>query len=1174
MLAGVASLLITLPLLAVLAAYLVMATPGGTRWVLEVARGHVDGLTWETVDGTLQAGIEVRGLRWAQEGLEVRVAAGAFDWSPWCLLRGTVCVGGLRIDGFAGRSASVDGPAEVPGIESPVPIEIGAARIRNLSWVVGEPGDAPLFELQEARGALRLQGNRLEFGDLAVLEGGRRYHADGELQLSGDGALRASGTADFGLIGIEGLPSDRPWVVAVDLDGSLQRIGVDAELSGPVPARISGTVMLLSPGLPLEGRIRVDRETRYRLAGEDLRVRRADVRIHGDLDRVSLQGVGTIDFRTMPTVEASFRGEIGVAGAAFTEIDLRVPGAAAEVSWTGPLRWEHGVLAASGSVSMTNLDLAWVDPDVAGRMDGVLGLRGIWSEGEWDFDLDLREARGMVRERPFELRGVARIQNDHRVELRQLAVSSGSARLQASGACVPGCSVTGTAVVPDLGLLDPRLAGSAEGEWKLSGPLARPVVQLSLRGEHAEFTGLYAESLAVNGHVAGLGQADSELHATLSGLRRRQGEALQTLPFDRGRVEVRGTLNEIRLALRASGAQHELDVGAGVRRLAAERGQLDIGLDRLSLDTSGLGNWRLDGAQLWRWTGTHARLVESACLRSDRGSLCAEPGGVVGAGGNLALRMESWRTDAWSAWYPAGFAWEDTLSGNGAVTWDGEGNPGLQLDLAGGPGILRLQSTDPDAPDTGLGYRELRWESAADLAGTRSDLRVESTELGSLRARLELPRGDEKLAGELRVRGLDLQTLRPWFPGIETLEGRLVADVDIAGTRQVPEILGAVRVENGRVSGPALPFDVHGLVIECELEGQRANLLGHFDTAADEALLAEGGTIAGRVRLSGAGRWDQQPWELKLQAEGKEMSLQYGGHTRASVDTSLDLALAPGRLAADAHVEVRNGRIQLPKTAGSAVELSRDVVLDPPEPVPPQRRAIPWEMDTHLSLDLGQKLEFSGLGVDGWLEGRLRMGNLHAEPRAHGRIRVRDGRYRAYGQRLKVRKGELLFTGSPRNPNLNIEAVRPLDQVVAGIRVTGTAEEPVVDLFSDPAMPHEEVLSWLVLGRPLGENSQQEGNLLASSALALGLRGGEGIAGRVAERLGVSQFEVGTAGGQQGTDVFASGYLSPDLFVRYQVGGFTPANSLLLRYRVLPRLFLEATGGIENALDLLYTFEF
>lgn len=68
-----------------------------------------------------------------------------------------------------------------------------------------------------------------------------------------------------------------------------------------------------------------------------------------------------------------------------------------------------------------------------------------------------------------------------------------------------------------------------------------------------------------------------------------------------------------------------------------------------------------------------------------------------------------------------------------------------------------------------------------------------------------------------------------------------------------------------------------------------------------------------------------------------------------------------------------------------------------------------------------------------------------------------------------MRKGELLFSGPPDQPLLNIEAIRnpdaTEDDVIAGVRVTGSADQPKAEIFSDPAMSQQEALSYRCAGR-------------------------------------------------------------------------------------------------------------
>ncbi len=86
-------------------------------------------------------------------------------------------------------------------------------------------------------------------------------------------------------------------------------------------------------------------------------------------------------------------------------------------------------------------------------------------------------------------------------------------------------------------------------------------------------------------------------------------------------------------------------------------------------------------------------------------------------------------------------------------------------------------------------------------------------------------------------------------------------------------------------------------------------------------------------------------------------------------------------------------------------------------------------------------------------------------PRITGEIHTVNGRYRAWGQSLDVQSGTVRFNGPYANPAIDIVAVRPNIEVKAGVKVTGSANDPRVTLFSEPEMSDAEKLSWVVMGR-------------------------------------------------------------------------------------------------------------
>ncbi|HEX5419710.1 MAG TPA: translocation/assembly module TamB domain-containing protein, partial [Gammaproteobacteria bacterium] len=220
-----------------------------------------------------------------------------------------------------------------------------------------------------------------------------------------------------------------------------------------------------------------------------------------------------------------------------------------------------------------------------------------------------------------------------------------------------------------------------------------------------------------------------------------------------------------------------------------------------------------------------------------------------------------------------------------------------------------------------------------------------------------------------------------------------------------------------------------------------------------------------------------------------------------------------------------------------------------------------------------------GLGLMGKLGGAVQIVEGPGQPTTGtGELRVEKGTYKAYGQDLTIRKGRLIFAGGPlTNPGLDVEAVRQATQeILVGARVQGTLMQPELSLFSEPPLPQQEQLSYLVLGRSLNNASSSETSALASAAIALGLKGGNFVSERLNKSLGFQEFGIETQPGEGSTSAsFVIGkYLSPSLYVSYGIGLFQPINTLKLRYTISSHWRLETESSSQaKGGDLLYHVE-
>src|SRR5690606_3553614 len=133
-------------------------------------------------------------------------------------------------------------------------------------------------------------------------------------------------------------------------------------------------------------------------------------------------------------------------------------------------------------------------------------------------------------------------------------------------------------------------------------------------------------------------------------------------------------------------------------------------------------------------------------------------------------------------------------------------------------------------------------------------------------------------------------------------------------------------------------------------------------------------------------------------------------------------------------------------------------------------------------------------------------------------------------------------------------------------RLTGNAAEPKSEVFSEPAMSQNQALSYLILGRPIGDSG--DNNLIGQAVVAMSLKGGSPFAGDIAQTMGIQDFQLDSEGSGDSTSVVASGKLSERLSLRYGVGVFEPVNTVALRYELTKRLYLEAASGLASSLDI------
>ena len=1057
----------------------------------------------------------------------------------------------------------------------------------SLAWTPGIGGASGTLA-GEARLTNATPG-RLDDGAMPVARGQGRFawRADvlslSEMRLASPGTGVVSGSAriDFG----RRVQVGEATIPALQLALELR----DVDLAS-VSARL--------PAARLSGSARVD-DSRLELALSD-----------ASRGGASLSAVGTVAGETLRIERLQLRalpGFVDGSADASGSVQLRAP-------YAGELAGSFkGLDPAALAARLADGPPAGLARRLAGRIDGQWSLRGPLRRTAGAAALVLRfDVTGGSLAGLATRAGVQASLVDARVFDVDATLALGRTRLSARGA---------------LGAPADRLAFElgADALAQLAGLLEMPGLEGALRASGELRGAIAAPALSVEGSATGLALGATARAASLS-----WSVALPSLggALDAASVAARIDAKSVRVGtLQLAGARASVTGSARAHEFEAQ-----FSGPAYELRLKGAGALAA-GPQ---WSGTLRELVGTGelDLRSEQPVALELRKGRASVG-TTALR---------SRFGELRIARAEWNEGRFAVDADAQVSK-----LASLAQVLGVQL--PGASQQ-AGLEEIVVQARASLSGTsRADvsgtlaMRMRGAGADAAHGDLELTLRDGSLDGTMDLRVPTLAFANRIVGPEWALDGRLRVSGRVAGTALAPrldaELSGeALSLEqramgwrlrdgtlSGRFDGERLRLDSLRLVSGAASSAAVAPRTPAWSSAAPAPAASGTDTRTGTVEIDGELRLSDNQGRFRLLAN--RLNVPIGPGQRVVLSGTADLVSQARVFELKGSLRADEGLIEL--RGGEAPSLPEDIVIvdrraaeqQPARPGANGARrngdapraggaeAEPFRIGADLTLDLGDQLRVRGSGVDARLGGSLNLrGTLPDAPRAYGTVRVRDGRYTAYGQQLEITRGRVVFNGPLDNPVLDIVALRRNQAVEAGVSLTGTVLSPRVRLVSQPDVPDSEKLSWLVLGVPLGnaESQAQGAALQAAAATMFGSNDG-GLTAELTRAFGLDSLSIrpasgtgglltpGLGGGGFGTplppvpgqassgasaqsgaasqNVVAVGKrLSSNVYVTYEQALRGVWNLLRIQYDISNRLSVRAQTGSETAFDVLYRYSF
>ncbi|MCC3719537.1 translocation/assembly module TamB [Rouxiella badensis] len=945
--------------------------------------------------------------------------------------------------------------------------------------------------------------------------------------------------------------------VKLTVGGELRKqLKVGVNLSGPVRAQLALQTELAEVGLPLDLTLQSE-ALQWPLTGTpQYQIKGFNMKFSGKATDYALSLRSSFTGEQLPPASLTLDGTGNLEQ--FKLKLMRLAALQGNTDLSGVVDWSKAV-SWNTQLTLSNIDTAKQWPEWPARLAGKIAMRGSLYGGTWQLQVPTLELDGNVKKNLVKARGNLRGNSYGQWDIPQLHLELGRNNLDVKGKLADKWALDANIDAPHLDGALPGLGGVVKGLVQVRGDLKAPQLLADLTASNVRWQAMSVNRVSIKGNVTSSDQIQGTLAVKVQQLKQ---DALD--------------ISDITLDAKGNEKQHQLNLnitGKPVGGHLAVNGSFDRKTQQWkgnisnTLFNTPVGDWRLTRPIALTYFNTEQRVtVGPHCWQNPNADVCVPTTLDAGTSGQASIVLNRFDLAMLKPFLTDDTQLAGQFSGKANVAWKAQGGlPQASVSLVGkGVKVQQLVQGNP----LPVAFDTLNVNAGLQNGRANLDWMIKIANNGQLDGNLQIadPMGRRNLSGNVNLTRISMALLQPALMDGEKASGILNANLRVGGNAQKPQVYGKLALTNVDIDAQFMPFDITNANLNINFNGMSSLLDGVIQTPH------------GQLALNGNADWnDPNNWRARIAAKGDKVRVSVPPMVRLDVSPDLVFDATPQAFSLNGRVDIPWARITVQELPQSAVGVSSDEVMlnDQRQPIAPASTSIP--INTNLVVNIGDDVRLDAFGLKARLKGALKVVQDKRGLGLNGQIDIPSGRFHAYGQDLIVRKGQLLFSGPADQPLLNIEAIRNPDStendVVAGVRVTGDADAPKLEVFSDPTMSQQEALSYLLRGQGL-DSSGADSSAMTSMLIGMGVAQSGKLVGKIGEAFGVSNLSLDTQGVGDSSQVVVSGYVLPGLQVKYGVGIFDSLATLTLRYRLMPKLYLEAVSGIDQALDLLYQFEF
>lgn len=1047
-------------------------------------------------------------------------------------------------------------------------------KVKNADGSFGKANGLVSIPLVAIQGKSDEQSVRLNTFEIQSDKG--NVSGKGELTLSGNYPLDWTLKGDHPEMAEFKIPASQANAkIKGELFGKTQ---ISLQSSGAAKFDLNGTVQLAQPKTPFNLTLKSE-ELRYPFIVEKgvdpLKLKGVNLNLSGELLNYSVDTGFAVSGMNLPNGNLTLKGKGGLTALELSELNLNALEGTANVS--GQVDWSNGVEWKS-ALKLNGVNTKTLLPEWAAVLSGSLNSTGYAGRGkngeEWAVSVSGMDVHGNLFQKKLQLKGDLNADFKTLLNVPNADLIYGENVIGLRGTLGEKSDFVADIRAPNLKGLVPNLSAGIHGKVKMQGKLTEPTLDLDLVASNVAYDKLKLQGLTAKGKITTEKQIVADLNLGVTKF--SQGE----IKIDSANLLVQGseTNHTVKLTSKGEPVGANLQISGKFDRLQQIwQGQLS----QIAVETD-YGAIQADKAVQVSYNNKQLKATISPhCWRHSKIHLCFPQSFQAGEEGKVPFEIRQFDLAAVQEYLDKNTQLSGTVNAKGEASWFKNKAPQVNVELTSNA-LKVLQKMDGRTFPLSLSPVKITANMADNALKVNADVKIENNGRLSSDIVMKDLANKRAISGNINIERLNLSLIKPLLSGGESIDGDINARLTVGGTAVSPLLYGNLTLGGLKAKSNAMPFDVIGGGLTMNFNGATSTLKGNVQTKESN------------LELSGDANWQKlEAWHTRIQAKANKFRVDIPGMAKVDVSPNIQVKATPKELVLGGDIDIPWARIEVQELPESAVSVSADeVIMDGSaknkkafiapafgtKNAPQNGQGMAIKAD--VSINIGDDVHLEAYGLKTNLAGTIKVRQGSKGLGLYGQVNLKNGTFASFGQDLLIRKGVISFTGLPSQPTLDIEAIRNPEamedaNVTAGVRVTGIADSLDVKVFSNPSMPQDQALSYILTGRGL-ENSGDaaSSNSVAAALIGMSLSKGSKTVGKVGSAFGISDLNVSTAGIGDNTKVVVSGSLTPKFKVKYGVGIFAPLTELTLRYRLAPSLYLQWVSSINQAVDLLYRFEF